>query len=544
MKDSQKFSGQIADVVNGRIFSGTVTVEQGLIASIYGHPVEESQFILPGLIDAHVHIESSMLVPAEFARLAVVHGTIGTVSDPHEIGNVLGVEGVEYMIESARQVPFYFNFGAPSCVPATGFETAGSTIGIKEVTELLNRNEIRYLSEMMNFPGVLSNDDEVMDKVKVAQMLQKPVDGHAPGLRGHDALRYIEAGISTDHECYTYEEALEKLKHGMKIIIREGSAAKNFEALIGLLDLYPDMIMFCSDDKHPDDLRDGHVNELVKRAMQKGIDFMKVLQAATLNPVRHYDLECGLLQPGDPADFILIDNPESFRVKATYIRGEMVASEGKTLLKRFAAKIPNNFTCDPVEIPQLQVAAKGKAIRVIEALNEQLVTGEVQYTIPPRAPWVECDTKSDVLKLVVYNRYKKADPAIAFVKGFGMKKGAIASSVAHDSHNIIAAGAKDSDIASAINRVVKERGGISWAEGADGGILSLPVAGLMSDGDGFEVAAKYEALDKEAKKLGSKLSSPYMTLSFMALLVIPALKLSDKGLFDGKKFEFTDLWVE
>ena len=498
---------------------------------------------MPGFVDAHIHIESPMLIPSEFARLAVVHGTVATVSDPHEIANVVGIEGVRYMIDNGKKVPFKFNFGAPSCVPATVFETAGAEIDVEGVKELMAMDDIRYLSEMMNFPGVLMGDEMVLAKIQAAKDNNKVVDGHAPGLRGDDARRYIETGISTDHECFTAEEALDKLKYGMKIAIREGSAAKNFEALIGLLDDYPDMIMFCSDDKHPNELAIGHIDQLVKRSLAKGNDLMNTLRAATYNTVKHYGLDVGLLQEGDPADFIVVDNLDSFGVKATFINGLQVSHGGQTLIESVPEKEINRFDCNPIGLADIEVKAESEQIHVIEALDGQLITKDLILNGKSENGNLVSDVDEDILKMVVVNRYQPAKPAIAFVRNFGMKKGAIASSVAHDSHNIIAVGVNDEELVKSINCLIPPKGGISLCNGEKEMVLGLPVGGLMTTIDGYEAANLYDEMDKEAKKLGSNLGAPYMTLSFLALLVIPNLKLSDKGLFNGEKFEFTSLFA-
>lgn len=536
-------SGQIVDVVNDRIFSGEITVQNGRIAEVKETAKADKHLIVPGLVDAHIHIESSMLVPSEFARLAVVHGTVATVSDPHEIANVVGCRGVDYMIDNGKKVPFHFNFGAPSCVPATHFETAGAHLGPWDIEELLKRDEIKYLSEMMNYPGVLNHDPEVMEKIHIAQKYGKPIDGHAPGLRGEQAQRYIEEGISTDHECFTKEEALDKLKYGMKIIIREGSAAKNFNALIELIAEYPDKIMFCSDDKHPDSLVRGHINELVKRAITYDYKPMDVLRAATLNPVRHYKLGNGLLQKGDWADLIIVDSMEDFEVQQTYIKGQKVAEHGKTLIEHSHSDYINRFDAIYINPEDLAVEAKTDSIRVIEVLDGQLITKQSQTYARIEDGKAISDTERDILKLVVVNRYKTCPPAVAFVHRFGLKSGAIASTVAHDSHNIIAVGVDDVSIKRAINLLVKNQGGISVVNEDDHTVLPLPVAGLMSVEDGYSIAEQYETMDDIVKALGCQLASPYMTLSFLALLVIPELKLSDKGLFDGNTFQFVDLFV-
>ena len=535
-------SGNIIDIEEKKIFFGEVEVSNGKIVSIkeIDTQQEDASFILPGFIDAHVHIESSMLVPAEFAKLAVVHGTVATISDPHEIANVCGLKGVEFMIENGKKVTFKFYFGAPSCVPATVFETAGASLNSAEVNTLLAKDEINYLSEMMNFPGVLNHDEEAMKKIYSARKYNKPIDGHAPGLRGEDARNYIEAGITTDHECFTKEEALDKLKYGMKILIREGSAAKNFEALIDLLHDYEDEIMFCSDDKHPDSLVKGHINELCQRSVAKGIDIFKVLKAACLNPVKHYSMEVGLLKTGDPADFIVVKDLENFQVEATYIDGTKVAGNGKSNIITSPSELINNFNCHIKKAKDFFVKRNNddEKITAIEALDGQLITNKILVDPKVENGGYVSDSENDILKIAVVNRYKDAPIAIGFVKNFGLKKGAIASSVAHDSHNIIVLGADDESICRAVNLIIENRGGISCADNDSiEKVLPLPVAGLMSNDDGFNVADNYSDIDRMAKSFGSQLSAPFMTLSFMALLVIPHVKLSDLGLFDGDAFK-------
>jgi adenine deaminase len=539
-----KIQGNIVDIENRNIYFGEVTVSSGKIQSIEAKAGERDQFILPGFVDAHVHIESSMLVPSEFARLAVRHGTVATVSDPHEIANVMGVEGVEYMIENGNSVPFKFNFGAPSCVPATTFESAGATIGVEGIKLLLENPEIRYLAEMMNYPGVLYKDEEVVAKLAIAHQLGKPVDGHAPGLRGEDAQNYISAGISTDHECFTYEEALEKLGLGMKILIREGSAAKNFEALIPLLSSHVDQMMFCSDDKHPDDLIEGHINQLVIRALEKGHNIFDVLKVACINPVRHYNLEVGLMKAGDPADFIIVEDLKSFRVKNTFINGLMLAKDGESFIESTPIQIINNFQVKLKKPKDFTIPIAGEKIRVIEAINGEIVTNALVAEVKQKEGFAIADTERDILKITVVNRYEDTSPAMAFIKNFNLKEGAIASCVGHDSHNIIAVGADDESICRAVNLVIENKGGISAVSNDVSKVLPLPVAGIMSDQDGFTVGQSYAAIDLFVKEtLGTTLNAPFMTLSFMALLVIPSLKLSDKGLFDGRSFQFSPLFL-
>ena len=541
-KENFQISGNIIDIRSCDIFKGTIYVEDGLIVDIKKHHVDGNNYIMPGLIDSHIHIESSMLIPSEFAKLAVIHGTVATVSDPHEIANVLGIDGIKYMIQNGNKVPFKFYFGASSCVPATPFETSGYEFKEEEMLELLAMDEIKYLSEMMNFPGVINRDPWEMRKIEIAKSFNKPIDGHAPGVTGEDAKKYAEVGITTDHECFTMEEALDKIKYGMNIQIREGSAAKNFEALIGLMDDYDDRILFCSDDKHPDDLLKGHINEMVVRAISKGYDPIKVLRSVILNPIKHYGLDVGTLQIGDPADMIVVDNLTDFNILRTYIDGILVAEKGISNIDSVPENHPNKFNAKPITPSQLHVKPEGDKLCVIEAYDGQLITGFVTHNYKVIDNNVVSDVDNDILKLVVLNRYNDAKPAIAFIKNFNLKTGAIASSVAHDSHNIIAVGTSDEEMAAAINLVIKEEGGISFVNGDDTKIIPLPVAGLMSTLDGGQIAASYSLIDDAVHKAGSTLRAPYMTLSFMALLVIPELKLSDKGLFDGNKFQFTNLF--
>ncbi|MEP6712368.1 MAG: adenine deaminase [Ferruginibacter sp.] len=542
---SFSIKGNIVQIEEREIFFGEVVVENEKILSIKKLAAREegTHYIIPGFIDSHVHIESSMLVPAEFAKLAVVHGTTGTISDPHEIANVCGLPGVQYMIDNGNTVPFKFYFGAPSCVPATIFETAGAALNAEEVEKLLAQPEIKYLSEMMNFPGVLHNDEAVMKKIAAAKKNNKPVDGHAPGLRGEIAKKYIDAGISTDHECFTAEEALDKLKYGMKILIREGSAAKNFEALINLMHEHYENMMFCSDDKHPDSLVEGHINLLCARAVAKGIDVFKVLQAACINPVLHYKMHNGILRENDAADFIVVKDLQQFEVVETYIDGELVAANGKSFIKTTPSAIINEFNCDEKTVADFALAANDitNEIPVIEALEGQLITNKILRKGTVENGFLLSNTKEDILKIVVVNRYRNAPVAKAFIKNIGLKSGAIASSVAHDSHNIVAVGVDDESLCKAVNLLIKQRGGISAVGGNTMMVLPLPVAGLMSAEDGYKVAADYTAIDKMVKEeLRSALAAPFMTLSFMALLVIPHLKLSDLGLFDGDSFKLMD----
>jgi len=538
-----QIQGQIVDIPNRKIYSGEITIENGKIISIIEAAHNVKTYILPGFVDAHIHIESSMLVPSEFAKIAVLHGTVGTISDPHEIANVLGKDGVHYMIDNGKKVPLKFHFGAPSCVPATFFETAGAVIDSEQIKELMASPDIYYLSEMMNYPGVLFDDEEVLKKIAWAKHFNKPVDGHAPGLRGAPIEKYIAAGISTDHECFTYDEAAEKLSLRMKVLIREGSAAKNFEALIDLLPDNFENMMFCSDDKHPDDLIVGHINLLCARAVAKGFDVFNILQMACVNPVKHYKMNIGLLQKNDAADFIVVEDLTHFKVLQTYIDGELVAENGKSFVKHVDFEKPNNFNTSKKQVIEFDISSSASKIRVIEALEGQLITNEIHHKPKIENGKIVSDPENDILKMAVVNRYENAPPAIAFIKNFGLKKGAIASSVAHDCHNIVVVGTSDEEILSAVNLLIANTGGICAVNGSDKKSLALPVAGIMSDQNGWEAGRLYQEIDAMAKELGSGLKAPFMTLSFMALLVIPDLKLSDKGLFSGNSFSFMDLEV-
>ena len=536
-----EMKANLVDIERREIYPAKVRVDNQKITSVTRIDENCSTYILPGFIDAHIHIESSMLPPGEFARLAVRHGTVATVSDPHEIANVLGMEGVEFMLDNAEQVNFNFYFGASPCVPATPFETSGATLGVEEVRTLLQKPQIKYLSEVMNFPGVINEDEDMLLKIKAAQELGKPVDGHAPGLRGDDLKRYIKAGITTDHEAFSYDEGLEKIRNGMKILIREGSAAKNFNALAPLIDDHYEMLMFCSDDRHPDDLYHEHINQHVKRALEKGNDLFKVLQIACINPVAHYDLDVGLLREGDSADFIEVDNLDDFTILKTVINGEVVAQYGESKIDPVPVSAVNNFHAGAKEAKDFTMPAC-KTIEVIQAIDHELLTHEKLVTLGSAPAGGVGDPEHDILKISVVNRYENSPPAVAYVNGFGLKQGAIASSVAHDSHNIVAAGCSDEAIARAVNLLIKRQGGICAVSETEEWVLPLEIAGIMSTEDGFSVARQYEKIDRIVKeRLGSTLSAPFMTLSFMALLVIPELKLSDKGLFDGRTFQFIDV---
>jgi len=526
-----KIDGQLVDIHQRRIYPAVVRVEKGKILCVEETEQASHRYILPGFTDAHIHIESSMLPPAEFARLAVRHGTVAAVSDPHEIANVLGMEGVDYMLKNASESPLHFCFGASPCVPATPFETSGAKLGPKEISQLLDRPEIGYLSEVMNFPGVIAGDPDMLAKIAAAKVRDLPVDGHCPGLRGKDLDRYIAAGIRTDHESFSYGEAKEKILKGMTILIREGSAAKNFEALHPLIGEFPDRLMFCSDDRHPDDLLRGHIDTLVRRAVALGYDLFDVLRIACLHPAEHYRLPTGMLREGDRADFIVVENLENFKTLQTWLDGRCVYRDGETLLPFHVSPTPNRFAALAKKTEDFFLPACDN-MEVIRAIDHELVTrGEIVR---------EEDSHEDLLKIAVINRYENVPvKGLAHIRGFGLREGAIASSVAHDSHNIIVVGCGDDEMARAANLVIGSKGGISAVGRGKEYCLPLPIAGLMSDRPGDEVARSYEEIDRFVReKLGSPLDAPFMTLSFMALLVIPELKLSDRGLFDGREFHF------
>ena len=541
MSNHFSISGQIVDLVHSRIFPGKITVNEGVIVEIKETATVDHQYLMPGFIDAHIHIESSMLPPSEFARMAVCHGTVAVVSDPHEIANVMGVEGVDYMIDSGKRTPLKFYFGAPSCVPATPFETSGAVLDSKAIDGLMARDDIHFLSEMMNYPGVLMDDPEVLRKLEAAIRHGKPIDGHAPMVRGADIRKYIASGISTDHECYDIEDAREKLELGIKILIREGSAAKNFDELIPLLMTHPQSLLFCSDDLHPNDLIKGHINLLVKRALQKGYKLMDVFRAASLNAIHHYHLDVGLLQEGDDADFIVVDHLQDLHVLQTYIKGIKVAENGRPLLVRKKMEACNNFHLSPMTTEDFRVEPEGQHIKVIACMEGNLITNTIVAAPKIVDGNMVSDTTRDILKMVVLNRYAPSKPAIGFINHFGLKRGALATSVAHDSHNIVAVGCSDEEIARAINFLILTKGGMVACSETEFALLPLSVAGLMSLEEGSRVAADYERADKLAHEFGCTLTSPFMTLSFMALLVIPELKLSDQGLFDVTRFQFTSL---
>jgi adenine deaminase len=538
-----KIFGKIVDLYRREIYPGILTMNEKSISSVERSHSKEDLYIIPGLIDAHIHIESSMVTPGSFAMEAVSRGTTGVVSDPHEIANILGISGVKFMIEDSKKSPLKFWFGAPSCVPATNFETTGAVIDHKGIEELLKMPEIKYLAEMMNYPGVVNDDPEILLKIKAAKNIGKKIDGHAPGLSGTALDKYIKAGITTDHECTSLEEALEKISKGMKILIREGSAARNLKSLKELIKTNPEMVMLCSDDLHPEMLVTRHLNKIVADLISEGYNLFDVLRTCTVNPALHYGLEAGLLQKGHPADFIVVDDPKKMNILETWINGKKVFDRGRVLFDYKSDPPVNKFNCSKISTQEICVLKTASKIRVIKAFDGELITKEM-IADSVGGQCVVSDLKSDILKIVVKDRYNDGPAAVGFINGFGLKKGAMASSVAHDSHNIVCVGTNDNDIVNAVNEVIRMKGGLAVSAGEKMDSLPLPVAGIMSDMKVKKVADGYGSLSEEIKSFGCKLSAPFMTLSFMALLVIPELKISDKGLFDGRRFEPVSLFID
>lgn len=540
--------GNIIDIHKRRIFKGEVQFADGRITAVVPKRVEEDVYIAPGFVDAHVHIESSMLTPAGFSELVVPRGTVAVVTDPHEIANVLGVSGIEFMIEDSTKVPLKTFFGAPSCVPATPFETSGATVGPSDIEALMQRKDIWFLSEMMNYPGVVNDSEEVVAKLKSAIRQGKPIDGHAPGLKGAALDKYVSSGISTDHECAHLQEALDKLSLGMKIQIREGSAARNFEALQSLYPKYADHLMLCTDDSHPDEiLNHGHIDRLLRKGVNDfGLDVFDLLRSASLVPVTHYNLPVGLLRVGDAADFVVLNNLKDFEVVASYIEGEKVYDNSKGLAFSVpGSELPNRFVARMPEPEDLiiRMPADDARVRVIEVEDGELLTGTYFWQpVLRKGAVIEASIQEDVLKMVVLNRYVAAQPSVGFVKNIGLKDGAIGGSIAHDSHNLIVVGTNDEDILALLKKLISSGGGIGWSARGESEILALPIAGLMSPRSGKEVAEAYVALSGQARELGSSLKAPFMTLSFLSLLVIPSLKLGDQGLFDVDQFSFVSLF--
>ena len=570
----REFTAYMFDVVSDTIYPARITIENGVYKDITPILVNESTkmdvrgLMIPGFIDAHIHIESSMITPAQFAKIAVRHGTTGVVCDPHEIANVLGIEGIEAMIENAKQVPFNFYFTAPSCVPATGFETSGATLDSSDVEYLLKKDEIVALGEMMNFPGVINGDEEVLKKLAFARQYKKPIDGHAPLLSREDLDKYLAQGISTDHECSNILEAFEKKMKGMKIMVRDGSSAMDMEGLFNIDEgsslienpemlgkiyrdifenkVYSPMFDFIvSDDKHPNDLINGHLNKSIKKAVRLGIDILKAINMVTINPAYHYNLNCGAIVPGAKADYVIVDSIFDLNILETYIGGECVFDGENVLFDVPEIEPKNTIDATKKTASDFDIPYDGDEceVNVIECVDGDLLTKKATARLWTKDGVVQPDIFQDVLKIAVVERYGKGNIANAFVKGFGLKKGAIASSVAHDSHNIIVVGYDSQDMAEAVNRVIDNKGGISVVSKDFTDSLPLPIAGLMSNEDAYVVADKLAVLHNMVSALGCLLEAPFMTMAFMALLVIPSIKISDQGLFDGDNFEFMDVII-
>ena len=541
----KRIEANLIDIHTRETYGASIVINGQRITSITRNDKTYDRYVCPGLIDAHVHIESSMLIPSEFARQAVQHGCVATVSDPHEIANVLGMDGINFMIEDGNHVPFKFYWTAPSCVPATQFESSGAHLNASDLEPVIAHEQVVALGEMMNFPGVIYDDAAVGAKLAIAKKYGKPIDGHIPGVHGADLEKYVMSGISTDHECVTLAEAKEKIRLGMKILIREGSAARNFHSLHSLIATDTQEIMLCTDDSHPDELLErGNINKIIKMGLAKGHSLYNLLRCCTLHPVEHYTLDVGLLRVGDPADFIVIDNPESFSVLATYIDGEVVYENGQTAFSRQSNAPVNIFRTTKITLASIRLEKQGRKVRVIEAIDGELLTNSFTAELPVEDNCIVTDVVCDILKIVVLNRYdEKAQPVVGFIKGFNLKKGAIATSIAHDSHNIIAVGVHDQDIVSAVNEIIDARGGMSVVGEGICKTLPLEYAGLMTATKGEKVANQYNAINQQTKSFGCTLSAPFMTLSFMALLVIPSLKIGDKGLFDGDRFQLTSVFA-
>jgi adenine deaminase len=540
----KKIEGNIVDVVNRKIFKGRIFFDNCIRKIEKIKNADCNNFILPGFIDAHVHIESTMLTPFEYSKKATQHGVIAAITNPHEIANVCGVEGINYMINNARKTPMKIYFGAPSCVPATPFENNGATISAEEIEDLFKGDKCFHLSEMMNFPGVINDDKDVWGKIKIAKKYNKKIDGHAPLLTGKGLKKYIEAGISTDHETTQLDEALEKLKMGMKIIMRNSSASRDYLHLISLIKTHPKDTMMCTDDCHPDDLERGYINEMVKTAIEKGYNILDVISIASKNARDHYGIGTGLLQLYDPADFIVIDNFKNFNIEKVFIDGIELLNENQIKNQNPQTEKINNFHQNKISISDIRFPVQNRKINVIKIVEDSIITKNEKYQIKGNNEYFESETKDDILKIVIVNRYKNEKPAVGFVKGFNLKNGAIGSSVAHDSHNIVVVGVSDMEICNAISSIQGSKGGLVAVNGNEKHLLPLPIGGIMSDKPCEEVAREYKSLNITVKGMGCEIHAPFMTLSFMSLLVIPELKIGDKGLFGVNKFSFINVYDE
>lgn len=524
--------GQLVDVLRGEIYPACVNFDENNIVRIERKLAAPPQYILPGLIDAHVHIESSLLTPYRFAEKAVAHGTTAVVANPHEIANVMGMAGIRYMVDDGKSTPLRFFYSAPSSVPSTAMETSGAVIGWKEVREMLSTGDFVSLGEVMDVPGVLREDPALMSKIEVAVQFGKPIDGHAPGLGGYDLDRYVMAGISTDHECTTVREAEEKDRKGMTVMVREGSAARNLNALMPFASKHKHFLV--TDDLSAVDMADGHVDSLLRKAVAAGMDPIHAIRAASMWPAQHYGLPGGSVYLNGPADLVVVDDLIHFTVLETWIGGRLVAKDGRPLFAGAPTTVPPGIASGEVLAKDLRVTSRRPVatVRVIKVLPDEVssLAGTADLDVDDSA--VLTDPSRDILLMAVVNRYRPASPAVAFVSGFRLSRGAMASSVAHDSHNLIGVGTDPALLALALNAVAAQGGGYYVTDAVNSVRLELPVAGLMSPLPWDEVARKEGEINAFLQGMGCPLPAPFMTLSFQSLLTVPDLKLGDRGLFD------------
>lgn len=537
---SRPIEGNIVDVLTGEIFPGRIGHEGGVITSVERTPGPFRSFLVPGFIDCHVHIDSSLLCPSRFAEAAVPHGTTAVVTDPHEIANVLGVPGIAWMREDAACAPFRVFFTAPSCVPATPFETSGATLGPAEVEKLLAEDDVVALGEVMNYHGAIARDPDVMAKIRAARVSGKPIDGHGPLLAGNALREYLSLGISTDHECTGAAEAFEKHDLGMRILVRDGSAAKNLAALAPFARMHEFLLV--TDDILASDLLAGHLDTRLATAVSLGVEPLHALRAATIRPAEHYRLPLGAMAKGRKADAVRVADLSSFAVEEVYIGGTLVAAGGAAAFAPRPVPMPGAIRIAPKGADDFALPASGRSakVRVIRVIPDEIVTGSETADLRVEHGRVVPDAGRDVLLISVVNRYREAPVASGFVSGFGLKTGAIASSVAHDSHNIIAVGTNPGDMAAAVGAIVRESGGLAACGGGSATVLPLPLAGLMSGDPPRDVHERLERLHAAACGMGCVLPRPFMTLSFLSLLVIPRLKIGDRGLFDADAFRFVE----
>lgn len=533
--------GNILNVFTDEIYPGEIKINNGIIESIREVDQYFPDIIVPGFIDSHIHIESSRLTPSRFAEVALRHGTTAVVCDPHEIGNVMGLEGIEYMVNDAKYAPLKFFFTAPSCVPATNYETNGATISADIIDSLLRRDEFVALSEVMNYTGVVNGDKDLIDKINVAKKYNKKIDGHAPLLTGPDLQKYVKYGISTEHECVTKAEALEKKRLGLKIMIREGSESHMLEKLVNTP---TDFIV--TDDLEPDDLVKGHMNIRLRKAVDLGMDPFEAIRKVTLNPAEHYGLNCGSISPGKSADLVFIDNLDDFRVKRVVVNGNTIFKKQKLLYR--AKPLPldstlhiNHKNAEDFDLKANNPNKKSANVNVIRVIPESIVTKKSTAKLTIDRGKIIPSVFEDILKISVVERYGGNTISNAFISGFGLKNGAIASSVSHDSHNLIVIGTNSEYMAEATNKIIDNNGGIVAISNQEQIELPLPIAGLMSDRSVLEVAKQTEALNDLVNRMGCPLENPFTIMSFMALPVVDEIKITNKGLFDVSENKFIDV---